>query len=132
MAPELDRIDHVHVFVADRAAAERWYGRVLGLERLEPLAFWAGGGGPLTLANASGSIHLALFERPAAAGKCRSTIALGTSAEGLLAWRSQLAAELGRTIELVDHDVSWSIYFDDPDGNPFEITTYDHEALASR
>jgi catechol-2,3-dioxygenase len=27
--------------------------------------------------------------------------------------------------------VSWSIYFEDPDGNPFEITTYDHAALAA-
>ena len=85
MAPELERVDHIHVFVADRAAAERWYARVLGLERIDALAFWAADGGPLTLANASGSIHLALFERPAAA-KCRSTIALATSAAGLLAW----------------------------------------------
>ncbi|MCE9658453.1 MAG: VOC family protein [Burkholderiales bacterium] len=130
MAPELDRIDHIHVFVADRAAAERWYGRVLGLSRLAPLEFWAADGGPLTLGNASGSIHLALFERPAA--KCRSTIALGTSAEGLLAWRRHLAAALGKTVELVDHQVSWSIYFEDPDGNPFEVTTYDHAALAGQ
>ena len=85
---------------------------------------------PLTLANASGSVHLALFERPAA--KCRSTIALGTSAEGLLAWRRHLAAELGRPVEMVDHQVSWSVYFEDPDGNPFEVTTYEYEALAGR
>jgi catechol-2,3-dioxygenase len=132
MAPELDRIDHIHVFVADRPAAERWYSRVLGLERLATLAFWAADGGPLTLVDASGSIHIALFERPAAAAKCRSTIALGTSAKGLLAWRGHLAAELGKAVELVDHEVSWSIYFEDPDGNPFEITSYDHAALAGR
>ncbi len=127
MAPELERIDHIHVFVADRPAAEQWYRRVMGLERTEPLAFWAADGGPLTLGNASASIHLALFERPAA--KCRSTIALGTTAEGLRDWRRHLAAELGRPVDLVDHQVSWSIYFEDPDGNPYEITTYEHEAL---
>lgn len=31
----------------------------------------------------------------------------------------------------VDHEVSWSIYFKDPDGNPFEDTTYDYEAFAN-
>ena len=130
MTPELERVDHIHVFVADRAAAERWYARVLGLERVDALAFWAPEGGPLTLGNASGSIHLALFERPAAA-KCRSTIALATSAEGLLAWQRRLGAELGKAPARVDHQVSWSIYFEDPDGNPFEITTYDYAALAA-
>ena len=130
MAPELERVDHIHVFVADRAAAERWYARVLGLKRIDALAFWADGGGPLTLGDASGSIHVALFERPAA-GKCRSTIALATSAAGLVAWQRHLAAELGEAPPRVDHQVSWSIYFDDPDGNPFEITTYDHAALAA-
>jgi catechol-2,3-dioxygenase len=131
VAPQLDRVDHIHVFVADRAAAELWYARVLGLQRIDELAFWAAGGGPLTLGNASGSIHVALFERPAAA-KCRSTIALATSAAGLLAWQRHLAAELGRAPARVDHEVSWSIYFEDPDGNPFEITTYEHAALAAQ
>lgn len=130
MAPELDRIDHIHVFVADRPAAEQWYDRVMGLKRLASLELWAADGGPLTLANASGTIHLALFERPSA--KCRSTIALGTSAEGLLAWRRHLASELGKPVELIDHQVSWSLYFEDPDGNPFEVTSYDYDALTGR
>ena len=130
MAPELERVDHIHVFVADRSAAEQWYARVMGLKRLKDLEFWAPDGGPLTIGNRSGSVHLALFERPAA--KCRSTIAMGTTAEGLLAWRRHLAAELGRPIERVDHQVSWSLYFEDPDGNPYELTTYEYEALARR
>lgn len=33
MPPELRAFDHVHVFVADRARAEAWYGEVLGLRR---------------------------------------------------------------------------------------------------
>ena len=130
MAPELDRVDHIHVFVDDRLAAEPWYARVLGLKRVASLERWAGDGGPLTLGNAADTIHVALFERPASA-KCRSTIALGTSAEGLLAWQRRLAAELGKAPVRVDHQVSWSIYFEDPDGNPFEITTYDYAALAA-
>ena len=130
MAPELERVDHIHVFVADRAEAEQWYARVMGLERLEALEFWAPDGGPLTVGNRSGIIHIALFERLAA--KCRSTIALGTTAEGLLAWRRHLEAELGRPVEMVDHQVSWSLYIEDPDGNPYEVTTYEYEALARR
>ena len=129
MTPELERVDHLHVFVADRPAAERWYARVLGLKRVPSLERWAVDGGPLTIGNPSDTIHIALFERPAAA-KSRSTIALATSAQGLLAWQRQLAAELGKEPARVDHEVSWSIYFEDPDGNPYEITTYEYDALA--
>lgn len=129
MAPTLDRIDHIHVFVADRAAAERWYADVLGLRRIDAMAFWSADGGPLTIGNTSDSIHLALFER--AAEKCRSTIALGATAAEFLAWRAHLAQVLGRPLDAVDHHIAWSIYFSDPDGNPFEITSYDHAPLAA-
>jgi catechol 2,3-dioxygenase-like lactoylglutathione lyase family enzyme len=138
MAPVLDRIDHVHVFVADRAAAEAWYERVLGLGRLPELAHWAGGGGPLTLGNPAGSIHLALFEgagpgagRDGAAGPSRSTIALGVDGAAFREWHAHLAAELGRRVDVVDHGEACSLYFADPDGNPYEITSSDLEARAS-
>ena len=32
-------------------------------------------------------------------------------------------------IEVVDHSVSFSIYFQDPYENPYEITSYDYEIL---
>jgi len=54
-----------------------------------------------------------------------------TTASEFLAWRTHLAVALGRTIEAVDHDLAWSIYFTDPDENPFEITSYDYMSLAS-
>ena len=129
MAPELERVDHLHVFVVDRPAAEQWYAGVLGLKRVPSLERWAADGGPLTLGNSADTIHIALFERPAAA-KSRATIALGTSAEGLLAWQRHLGTVLGKAPERIDHEISWSIYFEDPDGNPYEITTYDYDALA--
>ena len=124
MIPTLGRIDHIHVMVADRAAAEAWYARVFGMRRIEELAFWAEGGGPLTLASAEGLIHLALFERPRQPN--RATIAIGVTAPQFLAWRKHLQAELGAEPKLEDHALSWSMYFSDPDGNPYEITTYDH------
>ena len=127
MVPVIDRIDHVHVFVANRARAERWYLDTLGLARVAQLQFWAQPDGPLTIANPSGTVHLALFER--AGQPCRSTIALAAGRDDFLAWRAHLARALGRAPELQDHQVSWSMYFSDPDGNPFEITCYDYVAL---
>lgn len=32
---------------------------------------------------------------------------------------------------VVDHDVAWSLYFADSDGNPFEITSYEYDAVAA-
>jgi catechol 2,3-dioxygenase-like lactoylglutathione lyase family enzyme len=129
MPPLLERIDHIHVFVTDRAAAERWYLDVLGFRRIAELAFWAPDGGPLTLQDASGTVHLALFERPAQ--PCRSTIALAASAPEFIAWQTHLGQVLKRPVAAVDHQVSWSLYFADPDGNPYEITSHAHDALAA-
>lgn len=132
MTPPLSGIDHVHVFVRDRAAAETWYAQVLGLVRNTELAFWAVGGGPLTLQDPANTVHIALFERepPAHQAPNRATIALRTSAAGLHAWRTHLHA-LGVPAALEDHHASFSVYFSDPDGNPYEITTYEHAAFAA-
>jgi catechol 2,3-dioxygenase-like lactoylglutathione lyase family enzyme len=121
--PPLKGVDHIHVFVSDRAAALVWYRAVLGLRPVAALELWAADGGPLTIGDADGSVHLALFERPAE--KCRSTVALSVSAQGFLAWQRHLEAVLQQRVEAVDHQLSWSLYFSDPDGNPFEITSYD-------
>ena len=46
-----------------------------------------------------------------------------------LIWRSHLAEALKQPMHPVDHQVAWSLYFSDPDGNPFEITCYDYDSL---
>lgn len=125
MSPHFDAIDHLHLHVSDRPAAEAWYARVLGLRRLIEFEHWAADGGPLTLSDAAGQLHLALFERPPQGGM--PTIALRVSAGGLLDWRAHLRRELGQAPALVDHGESRSIYFKDPDGNGFEITSYERE-----
>jgi ribosomal protein S18 acetylase RimI-like enzyme/catechol 2,3-dioxygenase-like lactoylglutathione lyase family enzyme len=127
MAPALQRIDHVHVYVADRKAAQAWYADVLGFTPVAALASWAAGPGPLTIGDAAGSVHIALFERPPQ--PCRSVVAFATGAAGFLAWRAHLAGKLGKPVDAVDHELSWSMYFSDPDGNPYEITTYEYEAV---
>jgi catechol-2,3-dioxygenase len=127
MTPSLERVDHIHVYVADRKAAEQWYLDVLGFASVPELESWAGSG-PLTIGNASGSVHLALFERPVK--ECRSTVAFAATATEFLAWRAHLAGKLGRPVDAVDHQVAWSLYFADPDGNPFEITSYEYAAVS--
>ena len=124
--PSVQSVDHVHVFVENRAAAEEWYERVLGFTRVKELEFWAFDGGPLTIQNREGTVHIALFEQPAQ--KNRSTIALCAGATDLLAWKAHLTQTLEHAPTLEDHAVSVSLYFRDPDGNPYEITTYEYEA----
>jgi hypothetical protein len=79
MTHALQDIDHIHVTVADRAAAEVWYRDALGPVCSPELAVSAADGGPLTLQNRTGTVHLALFERPAAAS--RSVIARNDPAD---------------------------------------------------
>lgn len=128
MTPDLSGIDHVHVFVRDRKLAERWYAEVLGLTRSPSLEFWAADGGPLTVQDSANTLHIALFEREPLPN--RATIALRTSATGLRTWLEHLQAA-GLPVELEDHQVSFSIYFSDPDNNPYEITTYEYAAFAA-
>lgn len=128
MAPTLDCLDHVHIHVANRAQSEAWYARVLGLQRLPECEPWLSAQGPLTLGNAAATVQLALFERPVE--KCHSVVALRTTAAAFLAWRAHLSAVLGHGVEAVDHHLAWSLYFSDPDGNPFEITSYEHQQIA--
>lgn len=127
MPPEILAFDHIHVFVQDRAAAQRWYASVMGLQPTRELAFWAVDGGPLTLQNASGTVHIALFERPLQ--PTRSTIALRVSGPAFRAWQAHLRSMAGLEVSEEDHQASVSLYFKDPDGNPYEITTYDIAAL---
>ena len=128
MLPKLTGIDHVHVYVKDRKAAEPWYRDVLGFTRLKALESWAVGDGPLTLEDPGGTVHLALFESDRSP---TSTIAFGATGEEFLAWRSHLE---GHSLELrvADHTLAWSLYFHDPFGNMYEITTYDHAYVAER
>jgi catechol 2,3-dioxygenase-like lactoylglutathione lyase family enzyme len=135
---KVERIDHVHVEVRDRERAAAWYARVLGLVPHAELAGWAlHPNGPLILAGGDGRPALALFAREPRPTARDSTIAFRMSGADFRRFLEGLEAlELtGRTgcrldrADVVDHDLSWSIYFVDPDGNPIEATTYDRHAL---
>ncbi len=136
---KVEQIDHIHVYVSERYQAAEWYQRVLGLEIVKEHEDWAVAGGPLTISSDGGSTSVALFDRTYNV-KNRSTIAYRVSGEGFLEF-------LGRLTELrvkndyqvnvtqndvVDHDSSFSVYFNDPDQNPIEITSYDYEFIKAK
>ena len=128
MKQKLKNIDHIHVFVPDRQQALDWYSTILGLEPIKSLLFWANGG-PLTIGNDDDSIHIALFEGEP--NNNQSVIAFNTTGEDFINWHKRINNALNCSIEVDDHSVSFSIYFEDPYGNPFEITSYDYEILSS-
>lgn len=128
MTPQFNGIDHVHLYVPRRDEAADWYQRVLGFRVVDKLLFWATPTGPLTLEDASGRVHLALFERPDAIAS--SALAFGADGEAFLHWHSHLKSH-GLDVRVSDHKVSWSLYFCDPWDNLHEISTFDHGTVAA-
>ena len=119
----VERIDHVEVFVRDLEASARWYNEVLGLReicRWDPHPVMIGTGGTmLALFQAEGERQ----DGPPRAPHWHLT-AWQTDPAGFDAAQEHLR-HLGVPFRgPVDHDIAWSIYFSDPDGNPLEITYY--------
>ena len=137
----VSQIDHVHVYVADRRAAAEWYRSVLGLEVCHDIES-DDDGGPLVVSSDGGNTGLALFkQRPGeAAVRTPTTVAFRVGGSGFLEFLGRLASlkvegEDGRTLapsDVVDHDYCYSLYFNDPDGNPYELTTYDYDDVRAR
>ena len=113
MIPTMTGIDHVHVYVSNREAAAQWYQDVLGFKVVEKLLMWAGEGGPLTLQDISGNVHLALFE---ADKEPDTTIAFGATGAEFVSWKQHLESQ-GIQLRITDHQLAWSLYFHDPDEN---------------
>lgn len=134
----VDGIDHVELVVPDPGAAARWYGEVLGLEPLAAYESWADGDGPLVVSSDGGETMLALFGGdPDASGEITGfhRVAFGTDAAGFLTFVDRLGGrddvDVDGRAAVVDHDLSFSVYFADPWGYPFEVTTYDYDAVAA-
>ena len=126
MKPKLKNIDHIHIFVSDMQEALKWYRTVLGLKPVENLLFWAKTG-PLTIGNEEESVHIALFKGES--NENRSVVAFNTSGKEFINWYKKINDLIDGNIEIENHIVSFSIYFQDPYGNPYEITSYDYEFL---
>ena len=116
-------VRHIAFRVRDIESARAWYSDVLGMEvedefpgqalfvRFGPYyhhdlaIFQADKDAELPADNAVGLAHIAL---------------LVDSLEGVRQWYHHLRAQ-GVEVRASDHGVTRSIYFTDPDGNPFEI-----------
>ena len=128
MIPKLNGIDHVHLSVKNREVAAVWYEKVLGFKIIGDMKFWADSEyGPLNIEDASGKIHIALFNSknfsPTAA------IAFKATGKEFIEWKNHLEKE-GILQRYSDFDIAWSLYFNDLDGNTHEITTFDHTYVA--
>ncbi len=127
----------------DRYKAAAWYAAVLGLAILRDFEFWAeDDGGPLMISSDGGQTKVALFEGQPQAGRDSIgyiRMAFGVDGAGFLRFLQMLGEHTihnrdGERLtpdQVVDHDRSWSIYFNDPWGNPLEVTTYDYDAVAT-
>ena len=141
---KVQQIDHVELFVPDRYEAAAWYKDVLGLEILPLYEFWAEDeDGPLMISSDGGSTKLALFygepqgSRDAYGHK---RVAFRTDGQGFIQFLSEIESKeiyekAGRRRtdnDVVDHDQPYSIYFSDPCGYAYEVTTYDYDYVKSR
>jgi predicted lactoylglutathione lyase len=117
----------VHVYVHDREQAAAWYQELLGFWVNQAFEFWAeDANGPLTIEDASGTIHPALFAR--SVFEPSTALAFNTSGTDFLKWKTYLE---GKQLlkRCCDHDASWSLYFHDLDNNMHEITSYDYQPI---
>lgn len=140
---KVDQIDHVELFVPDRYEAARWYRQTLGLEIVREREHWAVPGGPLMISSDGGHTMLALFE-----GEPRRShptagfhrVAFRVSGTAFLQFLERVKqfpvfSDTGDKVEElapVAHGQAFSVYFCDPHGNRFEITTYDEQEVRSR
>ena len=131
---KVSQIDHVHVYVADRRAAARWYADVLGLEvchEIEgeddgvPLVFRATAATPASRSsNAPDASPRADRRFRVARGLPRiPRPSRSLRVEGGTGGRSPFRLVAPTTVLL---------YFNDPDGNPYELTTYDYDDVRAR
>ena len=105
MIPKFNGIDHVHVYARDREAAATWYKDILGFSVVEEYRFWSEHEfGPLTIQDASETIHLALFKSDNFIPD--SVLAFGVSGNGFLKWKAYLE-EKDLLKRCSDHSKMW-------------------------
>jgi catechol 2,3-dioxygenase-like lactoylglutathione lyase family enzyme len=124
---QLEGIDHVALAVRDVERSANWYVDVLGFER-QYQEVW--GGIPTFIGK--GNTAIALFplrdsdsKSPARSSGIRMLhLAFRANRENFLGAQQELKKR-GIKFEFQDHEISYSIYFSDPDGHELEITTYE-------
>jgi catechol 2,3-dioxygenase-like lactoylglutathione lyase family enzyme len=128
MAFRVKHIDHVELLVRDIAKTEAWYRKVLGLKRIQA---WD----PEPVMIGAGNTMLALFTSPRPkqrlTGRKRDghrvsygylRVAFLTDTKGFEQAQRRLRKLGIRFRGPVDHETTFSIYFQDLNGLPLEIT----------
>ena len=124
---DLQAIDHVALSVRDVERSAQWYIDVLGFERLH------GDVWDVPVFVGKNDAAIALFpvrdHQPSKSSASPVPVrvlhfAFRTNRSEFLKAQQELK-ERKIQFELQDHEISHSIYFDDPDGHEIEITTYD-------
>jgi catechol 2,3-dioxygenase-like lactoylglutathione lyase family enzyme len=124
---QLEGIDHVALAVRDVEQSAQWFIDVLGFERRYD-GMWEG----IPTFIGKGNTAIALFptrdghpKSPArSSGICMLHLAFRANRENFLSAQQELKKR-GIKFEFQDHEISYSIYFSDPDGHELEITTYE-------
>ena len=126
--PNLQSIDHVHIYVKSHSRALAWYQDVMGFVINERLKFWSeDANGPLFIEHPSSKMQLALVESSAAT--VNASIAFGVNGEQFMQWYQYLKSN--KMLNYCnDHQVTWSLYFKDLDGNGLEITSHQHQFIS--
>ena len=122
---KVQSLGHVVLKVADLERAERFYNGVLGMpvcarldeQGMKMTFFSLGNHHDLAVAEVSGTAAAGGEE---AVGLHHVAFCIGTALDELIEAKSQLE-EAGITPEPVDHEVTKSLYFHDPDGNRVEL-----------
>lgn len=122
----LEAIDHVAISVRDLERSAQWYVDVLGLERQHD-DVW--NGYPVFVGKNDAAIALFPLHRKDDSKSSRPPVrvlhfAFRTDRANFLAAQEELKRR-GIDFEFQDHQISHSIYFNDPDGHELEITTYE-------
>lgn len=136
---KMGTLDHMHLVVSDRYEAARWFQQHLGFEIVAEYEVWAKvTGGPLHISADGGRSGLALFERgPHHDFRVETSVAFRVDAQQFVVFAEGLEASTIRdldgralrTASVVDHDLCYTFYLQDPYGNQFELDCYDHETV---
>ena len=133
----IEDIDHIEMFVTDRLEAAKWYEEIFGLKPIKELDMWSKIG-PLFVGNKDRSVTLAIMNGKKENDGSINRMAFRTSGKKFVDFLNRLDSmklfflkDRVTKDKVVDHDISYSIYFDDPDGNKLELTCYDHDFVKS-